>query len=289
MVPRIAARTDADGCSCLDCRNVGVQTLRRSILDALVWSGRLFRARPSILAFALFFVGVNRFLDEVAILYAPEPLVDTVGLLAAFAFLIGLRAYVGTIVAGEITDDRVSVRSAVWHTLRRTPALVGLLCFAFLAVPAVMGLVSISVIVAVGVMWFASSQIGFVVESDLLFTVGGYVFVGLILLTFVLPLVIVVFKLWFSVDACVVGGYGPLESLQTSWAITTNLRWKLLLLVLATGASTGFFYVVGSLPSVGGDSFGSTVGLLSTSVGELLSVVWYGVYVQLYAQQIVDH
>ncbi|MCW8172174.1 hypothetical protein D8S78_04290 [Natrialba swarupiae] len=54
MVPRIAARTDADGCSCLDCRNVGVQTLRRSILDALVWSGRLFRARPSILAFALF-------------------------------------------------------------------------------------------------------------------------------------------------------------------------------------------------------------------------------------------
>ncbi|MEY7850013.1 hypothetical protein AB7C87_12545 [Natrarchaeobius sp. A-rgal3] len=289
MVSRIAARTDTDGCSCLDCRNVGVQTLRRSILDALVWCGWLFRTRPSIPAFALFFVGVNRFLDEVAVLYAPEPLVDTVGILAAFAFLIWLRAYVGTIVAGEISDDPVSVRSAVWHTIRRTPALVGLLCFAFLAVPAAMGLVSISVIVAVGAMWFASSRITFVAESDLLFTVGGYAFAGLILLTFVLPLLIVVFKLWFSIDACVVGGYGPLKSLQTSWTITTNLRWKFLLLVLATVASTGFFYVAGSLPSAGGDSFGSAVGLLSTSVGELLSVVWYGVYVQLYVQQIVDY
>ncbi|WP_338742240.1 hypothetical protein [Haloplanus salilacus] len=51
LAPTIKARDDIEGCGCLECRNIETTTTDRTVLDALVWSVRLFRSSPSIVVF----------------------------------------------------------------------------------------------------------------------------------------------------------------------------------------------------------------------------------------------
>ncbi|WP_049924407.1 hypothetical protein [Halopiger djelfimassiliensis] len=281
-VPSIKLRRDEEGCCCLDCRNVTVEATRRTVLDALLWTGRLFRSRPSISLLSLLLVCTNRLLESVVPLYVPEPVVGSLETAATFAFLCCLRAYVATIVGGELTGTRVSPRAGLRHTLARLPALVGL------AVVSVFGIVS-AVFFASTVLFLATGGALFVTGTDPTAPVALFV-LAVEAAVFLGSLLFILFKCWLAVDACVVGGYGPLESFRISWRVTTTARRKVLLLVPVVSVNFGVRYLVGSrsMPHGGTAPFASLVGAVSTSLAELLLVVWFGVYAHLYIQSVLD-
>jgi hypothetical protein len=98
------------------------------------------------------------------------------------------------------------------------------------------------------------------------------------------------FKFWFAPEACVIGQYGPIESLRVSWHITTNYRGKFILIaVIAIGSALGL-YLPTPLPELGTRvaSVAPVVSVISASVGELLSVVWASAYAHIYVQGIVS-
>ncbi len=125
MAPTIKERDDVDGCGCLECRNIETTTTNRTVLDALVWSVRLLRSSPSVVAFAGVIVLVNRLLETDSIDVLPLPVIDVLEALTAFAFIFLIRAYVGTIVAGELTGDPVTIRAGLHRSIARIPAVVG--------------------------------------------------------------------------------------------------------------------------------------------------------------------
>ncbi|MFP8954521.1 hypothetical protein ACLI4Z_16360 [Natrialbaceae archaeon A-arb3/5] len=283
--PTIKARGDDADCCCLDCRNVSVATTRRTLVDALVWTGRLCRSSPSILLFAVAFVVAGRALEFGGSLYLPIPVVDLLDSILAFGLLVILRAYVASVAAGELTGSRVTPRNGIQHVLDRLPALIGLSILFVLVVFAVMFLTSMVAFAAVVIGGGVVSLTGF----DLAATLVVSLFIVIVLASFA-PLIFVLFKCWFAIEACVVGEYGPFESLRISWTITTNYRGKALFLVGSALASAGSLFLVGFLPGIedGSIPFGTAVGVLSTSLGELLSVVWFGVYSHLYVQGILE-
>lgn len=278
MVPAIKDRRDVDGCACLECRNVSVATTRRTILESLLWSVRLFRSYPSIIAVVVPFVLARRLLESGLLSLSP-PVVGLLEGALTIALFVLLRAYVGAIVAGELTDVRVSVADRVRHSLERLPALFGLaivavgLFFAVWMLGTVVSMIGIAaVIVAVPVDLAVPSAVGF----------GALVVVGS------LPFLFLIFKIWLAMEACLVGHYGPLESIRVSWRITGNHGRKLLAVLLAVVGSVGLLYAVAFIPDFGGESaFGSVLDAIVTSLGEVTSVIWFGVYGHLYVQGIV--
>ncbi|MFC5278698.1 hypothetical protein ACFPM1_08015 [Halorubrum rubrum] len=279
MAPTIKARDDVDGCGCLECRNVETTTIDRTVLDALVWSARLFRSYPSIVAFAGVIVVTERLLETGALAALPTPAVGAVEAVTAFAFVVSIRAYVATIVAGELTGDSVAMREGLRRSVARTPALVGVLLLVVLSVMTVPSVVAVPLVLLVGAMPATPVEtVGFPVVA----AVGGTVFA--------VPFFFLLFKFWFAPEACVIGRYGPLESLRVSWRITTNYRGKFLLVaVIAAGNAIGF-YLSAVLPELGTGLavVHPVLGVISSSVGELLSVVWASAYAHVYVQGIVS-
>lgn len=279
--PTIKAQEDIDGCGCLECRNIETTTVRRSVLDTLTWSVRLFRSYPSIVVFGVAIVLLNRLVEIDAIDVLPTPVVGVLGALASFAFIVLLRAYVATIVAGELTDQPVTVREGLYRSLRRTPALVSLLVLVVFAVLVIPFLLSTPLFVLVA---FLSVNPVEVVGFPAVAAIAGLVFVG--------PILLLLFKFWFAPEACVIGRYGPVESLRVSWRLTTAYRTKFLLAVLIAAGSAISVYLPGYLPTVGTgfalNPVPPLLGAISASLGELLSVVWAGAYAHIYVQGIVD-
>jgi hypothetical protein len=278
VAPTIKARDDVDGCGCLDCRNIETTTTNRTVLDALVWSVRLFRSYPSIVAFAGVIVLVNRLLETDLVTVLPTPAVGIVEAVTAFAFVISIRAYVGTIVAGELTGEPVTIRAGLRRSVTRTPALVGavlLVVFAVMTVPFFVSLPLFGLVSAVP--GNPAESVGFPVVA----AVGGIVFA--------VPFLGLLFKFWFALEACVIGQYGPVESLRVSWRITTDYRRKFVLIVVIAAGSALSFYLPTVLPDLGTGlaRIAPVVDVLSSSVGELLSIVWASAYAHIYVQAIV--
>lgn len=200
------------------------------MLDALVWSVRLLRRYPSILVFGLAIVVLNRVLETESIHTIPTPVVGSLEVLATFTFVILLRAYVGTVVASELTETHLTYRERFRHSLSRTPALIGVVVSIVLLVMFVPFLVSIPLFVLLALIPGNPIELfGFATVA----AVGG--------LTFALPFLFLLFKFWFAPEACVIGRYGPIESLRISWRITTNYRTKLLLVTLIAAGSAASF------------------------------------------------
>ncbi|WP_246975520.1 hypothetical protein [Natribaculum luteum] len=279
MAPTIKERDDVDGCGCLECRNIETTTTNRTVLDALVWSVRLLRSSPSIVAFAGVIVLANRLLETDSIDVLPLPVIDVLEALAAFAFIFLIRAYVGTIVAGELAGDPVTIRAGLHRSIARIPAVVGgvlLLVFFVMMIPS---LLTLPLLVLVGLIpGNPVEMVSFPVAA----AVGGIVFA--------VPFLLLMFKFWFVPEACVIGQYGPIESLRVSWRITTNYRGKVVLIVVIAIGSAISFYLPPSLLEMGTSLASSTPGLsmISSSVGELLSIVWAGAYAHIYVQEIVS-
>lgn len=212
-VPTIKARRDVDGCGCLDCRNVGATSVNRTVLDAVVWSGAVLRSHRPIVVLAGAIVLGRRLLETGVVAGLPAPAVGTIEAATTFAFVLLVRAYVGTIAAGELTDTPVTVRGGLRRSVARTPALVGVVALAALAVVLLPFVLSLPlVLVVAGLGGTPLETVGF----PLVAAVGGVLFV--------LPFLCLVFKFWFAPEACVIGRYGPVESLRVSWGITGHVR-----------------------------------------------------------------
>ncbi|SDR01816.1 hypothetical protein SAMN04489842_2018 [Natronobacterium texcoconense] len=278
MVPAIKDRRDVDGCACLQCRSVTAATTRRTILESVLWSATLLRSYPSILAFAIPFVLTRRLLESS--LLSLSPLV--IGLFEGaitFGLFVFLRAYVGAIVAGELTDVQVSVTDRVRHGLGRLPALFGLALVAVGLFFGVWMLATVVSMIGVGAVLAAPIELSMVPPAV------GF---GALVVFVSLPFLYLIFKIWIAMEACIVGQYGPLESVRVSWRITGNYGRKLLVILVGLVGSVGFLYAVAFVPDVGGAStLGPVVSAVATSVGEITSVVWFGVYGHLYVQGIV--
>ena len=275
--PTIRARADTEGCGCLECRDIETATTRRTALDALLWSVRLFRSHPSIVALGAVVVLARRLLEANSLHGLPTPAVGVLGAVTTFSFVFPLRAYVATIVAGELTGTPVTVRDGLRRSIARVPAFLGmavLILLAMLTIPFVLSLPLFALLALTG---------GAPIETfgfPLVAAVGG---VG-----FAVPFLFLLFRFWFAPEACVVGRYGPIESLRISWRITTNYRAKLLLIVLLALGSALSVFVVGASPDGGLVTVGPLFEALSTSAGEFLSILWAGAYAHLYVQGVVD-
>jgi len=279
VAPTIKARDDIDECGCLECRNIETTTTNRTVLDALVWSARLFRFYPSILAFAGVIILANRLLETDSINALPLPAIGVAEAVTAFAFIISIRAYVGTIVAGELTGDPVTIREGLRRSLARTPALVGVILLVVFSVMTIPFFVSLPLFLLVGVLPVTPVEM---VSFPVAAAVGGIVFA--------VPFLFLLFKFWFAPEACVIGQYGPIESLRVSWRITTNYRGKFVLIVIIAIGSAVSLYLPTYLPEMGASlaSLNPVVHLISSSVGELLSIVWASAYAHIYVQGIIS-
>ncbi len=279
VTPTIKARDDVDGCGCLECRGIETTATRRSVLDTLVWSVRLFRSYPSIVVFAGVIILANRLLETDSIDVLPMPAIGVFETLAAFAFVVLIRAYVGTIVAGELTGDPVTRREGLRRSLARTPALLG-----------VIALTVLSVMTVPFLLFFPFFVLAALIPGNPVDVVGFPVVAAVGGIAFAVPFLFVLFKFWFAPEACVIGQYGPLKSFRVSWRITTNYRGKFVLIgVIAIGSALGF-YLPTYLPEMGTRLAPLTpvLGVLSSSVGELLSVLWASAYAHIYVQGIVS-
>ncbi|WP_225307762.1 hypothetical protein [Haloarcula sp. CBA1129] len=279
MAPTIKARDDVDGCGCLECRNIETTTTNRTVLDALVWSVRLFRSYPSILAFTGMVILANRLLETDSVAVLPMPVIDIIEGLTAFVFIISLRAYVGTIVAGELTDDPVTIREGLRRSIVRTPALVGLILIIVFSVMTIPFLVLVPLFLLVGMLPVTPVDI---VNFPVAVAVG--------MIIFAVPFLFFLFKFWFAPEACVIGQYGPFKSLRVSWRITSNYRGKFLLIVVIAIGSAVNFHLPAALPQT---ETGLTVvhpvlHIISLSAGELLSIVWASAYAHIYVQGVVS-
>ncbi|ELY59276.1 hypothetical protein C492_11075 [Natronococcus jeotgali DSM 18795] len=209
----------------------------------------------------------------------PLPVISVLETATAFAFIILIRAYVGMIVAGELTDDPVTIREGLHRSLARTPALVGLIVFVVFFAMTVPFLVLLPLLVLVGAIpGNPMEMVGFPVAA----AVGGIVFA--------VPFLLLLFKFWFALEACVIGQYGPIESLRVSWHITTNYRGKFVLIaVISTGSALSLYFPT-SFPEIGASltSLNPVLKVISSSVGELLSIVWASAYAHIYIQGIVS-
>ena len=279
VAPTIRTRDDTNECGCLECRNIGTATTNRTVLDALVWSIRLFRSYPSIVAFAGVIILARRLLETDVITVLPTPAVGVVEGVATFAFIISVRAYVGTIVAGELTDTPVTIREGLHRSIARTPAVVGVILLVVFFLMMIPSLISLPLFVVVGFTLGNPVEIlGFPVVA----AVGGVVFA--------VPFLFFIFKFWFALEACVIGQYGPIESLGVSWRLTTNYRGKFVLIAVIAVGSAISIYLPTVLPELGtGPTLVSPIlDAISSSAGELLSVVWASAYAHTYVQGVVS-
>jgi hypothetical protein len=222
---------------------------------------------------------VNRVLETDSITVLPMPAVGVLEAVTAFAFIVSIRAYVGPIIAGELTGDPVTVREGLHRSLTRTPALVGAILLVVFLVMTIPFFVSLPLVVLVGAIpGNPVEMIGFPAAA----AVGGVVFA--------VPFLLLLFKFWFAPEACVIGQYGPIESLRVSWRITTNYRRKFLLIVLIVLGSTPSFYLPTYLPEMGTSvaSLNPVLHMISSSIGESLSIVWASAYAHIYVQGIVS-
>ncbi len=279
MAPTIKARDDVDGCGCLECRNIETTTTNRTVLDALVWSVRLFRSYPSILAFAGVIILANRLLETDSINVLPLPAIGVVEALTAFAFIISIRAYVGTIVAGELSGEPVTIREGLRRSIARTPALVGVILIIVFSVMTIPFFVSLPLFLLVGVLPVTPVEM---VSFPVAAAVGG--------IMFAVPFLFLLFKFWFAPEACVIGQYGPLKSLRVSWRITTDYRRKFVLIVVIAIGSALSLYLPTVLPGLetGLTLVHPVLHVISSSAGELLSIVWASAYAHIYVQGIVS-
>jgi hypothetical protein len=221
----------------------------------------------------------NRVLETDSIDVLPLPAIGVFETLTAFAFIVLIRAYVGTIVAGELTDDPVTIRGGLRRSLARTPALVGLILFIVFSVMTIPFLLFLPLLVLVGAIPGNPVEIvGFPVAA----AVGGIVFA--------VPFLFLLFKFWFAPEACVIGRYGPIESLRVSWHITTNYRGKFVLVGVIVIGSAFSLYLPTMFPELrtGLAPVSPVLEAISTSVGELLSIVWASAYAHIYVQGVVS-
>lgn len=215
-------KDDVDGCGCSRCQGIDSGVLQQSLFDGFVWSIRLPFRHASIV-FIFFVVAVM----QLAVLFAT----GVWSTVAAIGSILGVflgRGYIGVIGRMSLAKEEASPGLplvASKRVLRRLPAFLGAVAI---------------VVVACTVVAFSA-----VVARDPLSTVAETVGVSAVVAeSFLLAVLICIFlsvlvKFCFLPEACFVGGYGPINALQSSWRITTVHTKK------AVGIVAGFVFLLG--------------------------------------------
>lgn len=211
-------RRDLEGCGCLRCRGIDPHLSGRGLVAGFVWNVRVIRRYPSILL--------------VFLLPACIQLVTAVGPLAvavagALFNMIGLvvaRGYLALVGVSVLTDRKLERAAALRTAIVRLPAVGGAVV--------VSGVVVLATVAVAVVLDLALTAAG-VPTSEWQSTA--------VLAVFYLAAAAVVIKCCLVPEACFVGGYGPIEAVRTSWAITSFHRWK----VVAATAGLVALLVVG--------------------------------------------
>jgi len=122
-------------------------------------------------------------MDSIGVL--PVPVLGVFEALTTFTFVFVLRAYVGTIVAGELTDDPVTAREGLHRSLTRIPALVGLVFLVVFCIMTIPSLLIFPLLVVVGVIFGNPvAMMGFPAVA----VIGG--------LVFAMPFLLLLLKFW---------------------------------------------------------------------------------------------
>lgn len=274
---------ETEGCGCLDCRNVDAATTRRSLFDTVRWGWGLCRAYPSIPVFGVALVAMATLVDTVGAQYLPTPVVTLLSLVFSVGFFVGLRAYVATLAARDLTGSTLSP----WPWCRRAIGRALLLIPVVLTLVFVLSMLSMLLTIALfGVLLLADVQ----PAAPGLGQPAFLAVIAVSVVTLVGPLLLVLFKCWFAMEACIIGRYGPIEAVRVSWGMTTAYRGKLLRLVAVVIATLGIGYLDGVTPSLAGGPRTLLAGLqtLLGALGELSAVLWFAVSAHLYVHGVVD-
>ncbi len=216
----IRFREDIDGCGCLRCQGVDRDAVGRSVPDALLWSGRLLFARPSILlVFAA--VGLTHLLAV-----AGSGRAVAVGALASFLGALVARGYVAVTGQAVICGDDLPPARALGTVFRRLPALLG-------ATLLLAGVVAAGAAAVVGGLVPVLQRVLEPAAVD----PATVRLAGLVLV--VAWVVYALVKFCVLPEACFVGGYGPVASLRASWRVTTLHTAKAAAIVAGFAALLG--------------------------------------------------
>ncbi|WP_066414636.1 hypothetical protein [Halorubrum aethiopicum] len=281
MVAAIERRDAVEGCGCVRCRDVDPTLLRRSTAGDLLWSLRLFRRRPRLLAvvagLALLHLGLPSLIAPVTPATWLGVRTTAVVRYAASVLLlvVVLRGFFGAIVATELTDENPDVRRILAYTTRRLVPLA-------LTVGGLFSILGVTLGVSIAVV------------SVLVFDVGLFrpaIFDGITpTLLFGSILAPVFYKFWIAPEVCVVGKEGPLTALKASWRITTT-RWRrVCLLIVSFTATISTPYVAAELLALvgrGGISSVPAFSVLRVQFQWITAVVWYCVGTQIYVRSAV--
>lgn len=279
----IRRNAETEGCSCLDCRNVDAATTRRSLFDTVRWGWRLCRAYPSVLASGVALVAMVTLVDTVGARYLPTPIVTLLSLLFSAGFFVGLRAYVATLAARELTGSTLSP----WPWCRRAIGRALLLVVVLLALVFALSMLSTLLTIAL----FAVLLLADVQPAAP--SLGQPAFLAVIAVSVIMlvgPLLLVLFKCWFAMEACIIGRYGPVDAVRVSWGMTTAYRGKLLRLAAVVVATLAVSSLDGAVPSLAGGPGTLLAGLQTFlgALGKLSAVLWFAVSAHLYVHGVVD-
>ena len=274
----VRRRSDVAGCGCPHCRGLSVRTLRRDLVETVRWSGAFCRRHPSVVVGALALWTASTLLEGTGPRYLPTAAVESLEPLLAVAIFVGLRAYVATLAARDLTGGDRSTLSWWGRAVGRSLALV----VAILLAISLLSLLGTAVEMAV----FVAFMLAGVNPMELFGLLP--VFVGTVLL-FLLPTVVVLFSCWFALEATIIGRYGPIESIRVSTAITTSY-WDKLLRVFG-GLALGIAFSAVSPGTVGvppGVALSVVADAVGVAVGAVSTVVWFAVSAHIYVQSVAD-
>lgn len=278
MVPAVKARADVDGCGCVSCREIDAPTLHRTVLDMLVWSAGLCRRYPSVLLLALVFVLAEQLVTTVAPSYLPKPPLESIDLLTTLGSIVFLRAFVSTIVAGELTESPTSPRTALWTGTKQLLPLTVLF----------LGTIGVGAVLSI-LLWLPVIGVVFLSGIPSASALGTVTRWGVALVT-ILPFLFVVFRFGLAIEAYVIGSYNPVKALRISWRITANHHGRFIRILLVAILSTAALSMLGGLFGTDGSfwSNGTMLQPVTASLGELTAVVWYAAFAHLYVQAVVE-
>jgi len=250
-------------CDCARCTTARYDTERRTTVDAVVWSGGLFRRYPgAAAAFGL-----------VVVLEAVSRWVPFTGSeIVVFLLLVSARGYTDLCAVDDLVGADRGALGRADRVVRRLHVVVvaRVLSLVLLVVPFVP--------LGVGVLLLPSSP-----ETSPLGFVALIVAAGLGVAVAALTAAGVYVKFTLIPEACFVGGAGVVGSLRESWRSVSLGRVKTVMLVGAFSVVLGFLFsgIVGG--SGGGD--GAQEGALRVVSSAATTAFYAALFTHIYVER----
>jgi|APHM01.1.fsa_nt_gi hypothetical protein len=284
----IRRREDTDGCACIRCRSVDPRIFRQSLGGDLLTGTALLGRHPSVAVgvfVALLLTGLLNPLwtqigQPVSFIDIPAEGVFFLGVLA-----VVVRTYAVTMFSASMSDQILSTRELVRHSVARLPAVSVTLAIIVVTSFVALGLASAGASVLFAIALAVEATTGIALAVDSIFSGASAT------LIFGSVMALVAFKFWLAPEICVAGGYGPLTALWLSWSLTPAHRLRILVVVVGFGVTAfGGDLFTGMLAATGAETGPDLPGLaLVGFVAQgLCYVIWFAVGTQIYFRGVVD-